>query len=139
MTDDPAGLAGTEGAAVEPSAGPSTEIVLAERRQLALAPGRWSRLATAVRGRLDELRRHPAAVASVSAATTIGGALLINGLRQASRAAVATAAAGRSDPAGSAGPTGSTVVGYVLHEVHVFYHAVQPADRRDLEVYTGRW
>jgi hypothetical protein len=101
------------GVPVEPAPAPSTEIVLAGRR-LEVAPGRWAQLVTGVRGRVVQLSRHPAAVASVSAATTIGGALLVNALRQAGRA-VAT-----RPPAG----TGRPVVGYVLHEVHVFHHVV---------------
>jgi len=101
----------------------STELVPAGRRLEVVAPGRLAKLVTGVRGRVLQLSRHPAAVASVSAATTIGGALLVNALRQAGRAAVARTPAGPGRP----------MVGYVLHEVHVFHHvvvhhAVRPPD-----------
>jgi hypothetical protein len=130
MADEPGEETGAAGSLQDPSTVPSTEIVVSQRRHEVVAPGRWAPLVAGLRGRLLELRRHPAAVASVSAATTIGGALLINGLRHAARAAATPRPA----------PTGSTVVGYVLHEVHVFHHVRQQTDRHDsVEVYTGQW
>jgi hypothetical protein len=109
-----AGTPTDAGVPVEAAPVPSTELVPAGRRLEVLAPGRLAQLVTGVRGRVLQLSRHPAAVASVSAATTIGGALLVNALRQAGRAAAARSPAG----------TGRPTVGYVLHEVHVFHHVV---------------
>jgi hypothetical protein len=108
---------------VEAAPVPSTEIVPAGRHLEVVAPGRLAQLVTGVRGRVLQLSRHPVAVASVSAATTIGGALLVNALRQAGRAVAARPPA----------TPGRPVVGYVLHEVHVFHHvvvqhAVRPRD-----------
>ena len=101
---------------------PSTEVVPTQRRVEFVAPGRWTHLATGLRGRLPELSRRPAAVASVSAATTIGGAMLVTALRHAARAVAARPPAA----------TGSPVIGYVLHEVHVFHHLVHTRDGHGL-------
>jgi hypothetical protein len=142
MSDEPAEDGGA-GSRDEPRTVPSTEVVVPERRPLVVAPARRTRLAAELRGRLPELRRrlvelgrHPAAVASVSAATTVGGALLLNGLRHALRAT----AAARPGPAASAG---SLAVGYVLHEVHVIHHIVAHVERRDRperpELLPGPW
>jgi hypothetical protein len=130
-TEEPAAAEPVEAGGPAEAAGPtqaapvpSTEIVPAGRRLEVVASGRWANLVTGVRGRVLQLSRHPAAVASVSAATTIGGALLVNALRQAGRA-VATRSPARP---------GRPAVGYVLHEVHVFHHVVHHVLPRDSPV-----
>jgi hypothetical protein len=100
----------TEGPA-EPEA-PSSEVVVRDR---AVTVARRRGTVERLRGRLVELRQNPATAATLSAAATVGGALLVNGLRLALRE-VASSPATR---------TGSlSIRGYVLHEVHVFHHVV---------------
>jgi hypothetical protein len=95
--------------------------VVREHRRPAVAPSRrWPDAVVRARGRLLQLRQHPAAVVSVSAAATVGSALLTAGLRRALRQA-ALSPAGRS--------TSVAVRGYILHEVHVIHHVVHHVGR----------
>jgi hypothetical protein len=93
---------------------PSTELVVPARRPVArsaLRPG----LAVRARRQLAELRQSPAAMVAVSAAATVGSALVGAGLRRALRPA--ELAPGRR--------TASVAIGgYVVHEVHVVHHVV---------------
>ena len=107
-------------------AGPSTELVVRERRT-ALAPARrWPDLVVRARTQLTRLRQNPAAMVAVSAAATVGSAVVTAGLRHALRE-TALAPAGRS--------ASVAVGGYLVHEVHVIHHVVHhvvgpPADDR---------
>jgi hypothetical protein len=99
--------------------GASTELVVRERP--AVVPARrWPDAVIRARGRLLQLRQHPAAVLSISAAATVGSALLTTGLRRALRQA-ALAPVGRTSSV--------AVGGYVLHEVHVIHHVVYHVGR----------
>ncbi len=91
---------------------PSTEVVVLDRRPVAAAR-RWPDVVVQARSRLVALRDHPAAAVTVSAAATVGSALLTAGLRRALR--------------GSAPPVPARTVsvrGYIRHEVHVVHHVV---------------
>ena len=115
------------GAEVPPSevqAGPSTDLVLPARSAAAVPARRWPEVVVRARSRLAELRQSPAAMVSISAAATVGSALVTAGLRRALRQA----------PLPAAGRTASAAVGgYVIHEIHVIHHIVHhvvrpPAD-----------
>ena len=100
----------------------SAELVVRERRSTALPARRLPRAAVRLRGRVVqlrgrvvELRQHPAAVASVSAAATLGSAVLVTGLRRALQHAAVSP---------RARTTSVAVGGYILHEVHVIHHVV---------------
>ena len=105
-------------AAVPPdqiAAGPSTEVVVPARRPVVLATRRWPDLAVRARRQLEVLRQNPAAMVAVSAAATVGSALVTAGLRRALGEAALPAA----------GRTASVAVrGYFVHEVHVVHHVV---------------
>lgn len=115
----------TDEGMTQPSATPdgeaaerSTELVVPPRRPVA-RPAR----AVRVRRQLAELRQNPAAMVAVSAAATVGSALVGAGLRR-------TLAAPRS-PGGK--PASVAIGGLVVHEVHVVHHVVHhviapPAD-----------
>jgi hypothetical protein len=104
-------------------AGPSTDLVLPSRPAIAPARQRPDALVRA-RAHLMRLRQNPAAMATVSAAATVGSALVTAGLRRALR----------QTPLSPAKRTASVAVGgYVVHEVHVIHHVVHhvigpPAD-----------
>jgi hypothetical protein len=120
MTDEPVIEPGATVPPDEVAAGPSTELVVRERRPVPAPARRWPDAVVRARGRLLQLREHPAAVLSVSAAATVGSALLSAGLRRALRQA-ALSPAGRT--------TSVAVRGYVLHEVHVIHHVVHHISR----------
>jgi len=91
----------------------STELVVPPRRPVA-RPARAG-LADRFRGQLAELRQNPAAMVAVSAAATVGSALVGAGLRR-------TLLATPRSPGGK--PASVAVGGYVVHEVHVIHHVV---------------
>jgi len=114
----------TEPGATVPAqdAAPSTELVVPDRRPPALPVRRWPDAVARARGRLLQLRENPAAMVSLSAAATVGSALLTTGLRRALQQ-TAVSPAGRT--ASVAGRTASVSVrGYVVHEIHVIHHVV---------------
>jgi hypothetical protein len=86
---------------------------------------------TRLRDRLPELARHPAFVATASAAAAIGAGLAVDAARQA---------LGRAALARTAGPTGPTmVVGYIVVEhVHVVHHVVHHLSNRIEDRNSGR-
>lgn len=97
----------------------STELVVPPRRPVA-RPAR----AVRVRRQLAELRQNPAAMVAVSAAATVGSALVGAGLRR-------TLLAAPRSPGGK--PASVVIGGLVVHEVHVVHHVVHhviapPAD-----------
>jgi hypothetical protein len=104
--------------------GPSTDLVLPARRSTVVPARRWTEVTVRVRRQLQQIRENPAAVIAVSAAATVGGALVSAGLR------------GRltKTPLSRADMTASVALGgYVVHEVHVIHHVVHhvirpPAD-----------
>jgi hypothetical protein len=104
--------------------GPSTDLVLPARRSTVVPARRWTEVTVRVRRQLQQIRENPAAVIAVSAAATVGGALVSAGLR------------GRltKTPLSRADKTASVALGgYVVHEVHVIHHVVHhvirpPAD-----------
>ncbi len=99
----------------EPPVGPSTELVLADARVAVPAPGSWRETGLDLRSRLPELARHPAAVASASAAATIGAGFLLNVLRRAFMRPELPATGG-ADP---------LVIGaFVVQQVHIVQHVV---------------
>jgi hypothetical protein len=99
----------------DPAPEPSTEVVVLDRHQPTPTARRWPDAVDRARTRLLALREHPAAALTVSAAATVGSALLTAGLRRALQ--------GSALPV--PGRTGSlTVRGYVVHEVHVVHHVV---------------
>jgi hypothetical protein len=104
----------------DPSPGRTTELLVSQRPVPMVARRRPVCDVSWLRSRLPELRRHPAAVASVSAVATVGTALLVNVLRQALQPALAS----RRERAGAI-----AIVGYSMHEVHVFHHAVHHVTR----------
>jgi hypothetical protein len=126
MTEDPRSEPGATVRPQDAAAGPSTELVVPERRPAVAPARRWPDAVVRARGRLLELRQHPAAVVSLSAAATVGSALLTTGVRRALRHAALS----------PAGRTSSVAVrGHILHEVHVFHHVVHhvvhpPVSRR---------
>jgi hypothetical protein len=90
----------------------STELVLPPRRPV-VRPARAG-LVVRFRGQLAELRQNPAAMVAVSAAATVGSALVGAGLRR-------TLAAPRS-PGGKSASV--AIGGLVVDEVHVVHHVV---------------
>jgi hypothetical protein len=95
-------------------AGRSTDLVLPSRRAIVPARRRLDALVWA-RAQLMRLRENPAAMATVSAAATVGSALLTAGVRRALR----------QTPLLPAKRTASVAVGgYIVHEVHVVHHVV---------------
>jgi hypothetical protein len=120
MTDEPVNEPRATVPPEDVAVGPSTELVVPERRPPVAPARRWSDAVVRTRGRLLQLRQHPAAVLSVSAAATVGGALLTSGLRRALRQA-ALSPAGRT--------TTVAVRGYIRHEVHVIHHVVHHVGR----------
>jgi hypothetical protein len=106
------------------AAGRSTELVVPDRRPRVAPARRWPDAVVKVRGRLLELRQHPAAMVSISAAASVGSALVTAALRRAQRQA-GLSPVGRT--------TSVAVRGYIVHEVHVVHHIVHhvigpPAD-----------
>jgi hypothetical protein len=96
-------------------AGPSTDLAVPARRPVGRRVRRRPGLAVRARGQLDELRRNPAAMVAVSAAATVGSALVTAGLRRTLGQA----------PLSPASRTVSVAIGgHVVHEVHVFHHVV---------------
>jgi hypothetical protein len=103
-------------------AGPSTDLVVRER-SVAVGPARrWPDMVVRARMQLLRLRENPAAMVAVSAAATVGSAVLTAGLRRALRET-------------SLAPAGKTAVvavgGYVVHEVHVVHHVVHHVSLSD--------
>lgn len=94
---------------------PSTELVVPPRRA-AVRPARpWSDVVVRARTQLMRLRENPAAMVAVSAAATVGSAVVTAGLRRALS----------EEPLAPAGRTAVVAVGgYVVHEVHVVHHVV---------------
>jgi hypothetical protein len=124
MTEEPTTEPGAEDPPSDLPAGPSTDLVLPARGPAVAPARRWPEVVLTARSRLLELRQSPVAMVSVSAAATVGSALLTAGLRRVLR----------QTPLQPAGRTTSVAVGgYVLHEVHVIHHVVHhvvrsPAD-----------
>lgn len=106
-----------------PDAGPSTDLVLPARRST-VGPARPRALAVRARRQLEQFRQNPAAMVALSAAATVGSALVTTGLRGRLTKA----------PLSRASETASVAIGgYVVHEVHVIHHVVHhvirpPAD-----------
>jgi hypothetical protein len=94
---------------------PSTELVLPERRSPVRLARQWPAVVVRARAQLMRLRENPAAMVAVSAAATVGSAVLTAGLRHALREE-SLAPARRTSVVG--------VSGYVVHEVHVVHHVV---------------
>jgi hypothetical protein len=115
MTDEPGAGAGPTVPPEDQAPEPSTEVVVLDRREQVPARRRWPDAIVRARTRLVALREHPAAALTVSAAATVGSALLTAGLRRALGGS-ALPALGRTSSV--------TVRGYVLHEVHVVHHVV---------------
>ena len=117
MTDEP--TTGPEPAVADGhgEAEPSTELVVPARRPLLRSAPRES-LAVRARRQLAELRANPAAMVAVSAAATVGSALVGAGLRRTLRPAPLVP--GRK-------PASVAIGGYVVHEVHVIHHVVHHA------------
>jgi hypothetical protein len=117
----------------QPEAEPSTDLVLPVRRPVAAAARRWPDVVVGARTRLMRLRQNPAAMVAVSAAATVGSAVLTAGLRRGLR---------QLGPS-PAGRTASLAVGgHVVHEVHVIHHVVHhvvrtPQSRGDLTGSSG--
>jgi hypothetical protein len=102
----------------DPAAPSSIEVAVRDMAPLRVVPARrWPLAVTRLRRRVPQVLRHPATVASVSVAATVGTRLLVSGLREAGRQA------SPARPASGAG-TAITVGGYVLHQVHVIHHHV---------------
>jgi hypothetical protein len=104
--------------------GPSTALVLPARRSTVGPPRRWADVAVRARRQLDQLRQNPAAMVAVSAAATVGSALVTAGLR----GGFTKASLSRADKT-----VPVAIGGYVVHEVHVIHHVVHhvirpPAD-----------
>ena len=105
-------------------AGPSTDLVLPARRST-VAPARgWTEVAVRARRQLQQIRQNPAAVLALSAAATVGSALVTAGLR----GSMTKTPLSRADKSASL-----AIGGYVVHEVHVIHHVVHhvirpPAD-----------
>jgi hypothetical protein len=96
-------------------AGPSTDLVVRGRRVAVVPARRWPDLVVRARTQLTRLRQNPAAMVAVSAAATVGSAVVTAGLRHALRETALT----------PAGKTASVAVGgYLVHEVHVIHHVV---------------
>lgn len=100
---------------VEHPVGRSTELVLPGAPIGVPAPGSARRTALELRGRLPELARHPAAVASASAAATIGAGFVLNAVR---RAFVGKALGG------SRGADRVVIGALVVQQVQVVQHVV---------------
>lgn len=95
--------------------GPSTDLVVRGRRTAVVPARRWPDVVVRARAQLTRLRQNPAAMVAVSAAATVGSAVVTAGLRHALR----------ETPAAPAGRTASVAVGgYLVHEVHVIHHVV---------------
>src|SRR3954454_23870064 len=96
-------------------AGPSTDLVVPARRPVLRSVRRWPELAVRARRQLEEWRHDPAAVVAMSAAATVGSALVTAGLRRTLRQASLPPARRTASVA---------IGGYVVHEVHVIHHVV---------------
>lgn len=124
MTEEP--MTGPEPAAPDPhiDAGPSTDLVVRTRRPVVRPVRRWPELAARVRGQLEQLRQNPGAMVAMSAAATVGSAVVTAALRRTLRQASLSPASRSASVA---------IGGYVVHEVHVIHHVVHhvirpPAD-----------
>jgi hypothetical protein len=122
MTDEPMTEPDPAAPDEQADAGSSTDLVVPARRPM-VGPLRRPGLAVRARRQLAELRQNPAAMVAVSAAATVGSALVTASLRRTLR------------PAPSPGRRTASVAvgGYVVHEVHVVHHVVHhviapPAD-----------
>jgi hypothetical protein len=98
-----------------PDSGPSTDLVVPTRRPVVRSVRRRPDLAVRVRRHLEQLRQNPAAMAGVSAAATVGGALVTAALRGTLRKASLS-------PTGK--PASVAIGGYLVHEVHVVHHVI---------------
>jgi hypothetical protein len=94
-------------------AGPSTDLVLPPRRPPVAPARQWPGVVVRARSQLLRLRQNPTAMVAVSAAATLGSAVVTAGLRHGLRAAPS---AGRI--------VAVTVGGHHVHEVHVIHHVV---------------
>jgi hypothetical protein len=99
---------------------PSTEVVVLDRHQPVPAARRWPDAVVRARTRLLALRESPAAMATVSAAATVGSALLTTAVRRVLRGSALPV------PARSASVS---LRGYVRHEVHVVHHVIHHVSR----------
>jgi hypothetical protein len=93
------------------------------RRPVARTVRQRPGLAVRARRQLAELRQNPAAMVAVSAAATVGSALVTAGLRRTLQ---------QAPPVPARRTTSLAIGGYVVHEVHVVHHVVHhvipPAD-----------
>ena len=123
MTDEPMSEPDPPAPGHDADAEPSTDLVVPARHQV-VRPVRPVRprtgLAVRVRRQLAELRQNPAAMVAVSAAATVGSALVTAGLRRTF---------GQSPPLPVKRTATVAVGGYVVHEVHVVHHVVHHAIR----------
>jgi hypothetical protein len=123
MTDEPMTEPDPAAPDEQADAGSSTDLVVPARRPI-VGPLRRPGLAVRARRQLAELRQNPAAMVAVSAAATVGSALVTASLRRTLRPA----------PTSPGRRTASVAIGgYVVHEVHVVHHVVHhviapPAD-----------
>jgi len=124
MTEEPMSEPGAAVPSGHVDAGPSTDVVLPARRPVAVPARRWPEVAARARRQLAELRQNPAAMFAVSAAATVGSALVTAGLRRTLT----------QTPLSPAGKSASIAVGgYVVHEVHVIHHVVHHVIRPPAE------
>jgi hypothetical protein len=114
MPEEP--MAGPDAAPPEQAeAEPSTDLVVLGHRTAAAPAPRWSDVVVRVKTQLTRLRQDPAAMVALSAAATVGSAVVTAGLRRALR----------EMPRSSAERTGSVAVaGYLVHQVHVIHRVV---------------
>lgn len=102
-------------------AGSSTDLVLSPRHPPVAPARQWPGVVVRARTHLLRLRQNPAAMVAVSAAATLGSAVVTAGLRHGLRPA-SSSSAGRTVEV--------TVRGYHVHVVHhVVHHAVHHAVR----------
>ena len=94
---------------------PSTDLVVPVRRTPVRLVRQWPDVVLRTRAQLMRLRENPAAMVAVSAAATVGSAVLTAGVRRMLR----------EEAFGSTRGTAVVAVsGYVVHEVHVVHHVV---------------
>ena len=96
-------------------AAPSTDLVLRARRPAVAGARQWPDVVVRARSQLMRLRQNPAAMVAVSAAATVGSALVTAGLRRGLR---------QIPPPPTGRPASVAVDGYLFHEVHVIHHVV---------------
>jgi hypothetical protein len=124
MTEEPMTEPGAAVPDVQADAAPSTDLVLPARRPVLGPVRRWPDVAVRARRQLAELRQNPAAMVAVSAAATVGSALVTAGLRRTLTQAALPPARKTASVA---------IGGYVVHEVHVIHHVVHHVIRPPAE------